>query len=659
MNKFYTLIAAFCLLARSGYGQFIENDFLVGMYCFDLANNNYTYRGMDGVEPFDYMYFQTLVDDGFNLAYIDYPNTPTTGVFYPQTIGLGFLDNARHANIKLVLAHSGYSSSSYMSTWTAYNSSNVATGLSHYGFHPALLGYIFADEPTAAVFGSNVTPASLQAKAYNPWNRSFVNLLPAPGNGDYNRWMIWRDCPDTGGGGGCLDPNPTSSWTAEDVYTLYLQTIMGDSSAIDFFTVDPYPISWSSRNFFITLSCARKVSRQYGKSFGLVDLPYKLWTSSCDPDYGKPKSSFKEFSLPIFASLAYGSKGIVYYPRHHKNLPSIVSWDNGLNATLRSEVVALLKSLRLHHDVLNLIDITDVFHYSNQMSVPLCDTPPGEVDVISSTELWSEFLSSDLRTTLFRSSRLGTAPIEACSGNPEDLYPLMISFGNTYQTNSQYMWVMNKSMDTVLEIKLNFKNAFHIVDVLNDRISTTSSTTHYISLEPGEGKLLKIHNNNSTLPCVAAHTITTSYGVMNVDNFGCTPDYTEKSWIHHGDLYTSRMTMGRNAAVSHGNFIYGLSEFSTNSCGSGKMGMIDGVEEEEITACYPNPSTDIVNVSVELPEGRAATATIYSIEGLKVAERRVDENLMSISTRNLRPGLYFVVVESDGKVLHKCKVIVQ
>ena len=82
-----------------------------------------------------------------------------------------------------------------------------------------------------------------------------------------------------------------------------------------------------------------------------------------------------------------------------------------------------------------------------------------------------------------------------------------------------------------------------------------------------------------------------------------------------------------------------------------------GVEEKTILknlSLYPNPFKETIQVSMELDPN--ATYQVYTINGQLLAQGKL--NYQEIRLTEIRPGIYFIRIESDGKSITK-KVIKQ
>ena len=85
--------------------------------------------------------------------------------------------------------------------------------------------------------------------------------------------------------------------------------------------------------------------------------------------------------------------------------------------------------------------------------------------------------------------------------------------------------------------------------------------------------------------------------------------------------------------------------------------------EAEIAALnvvvFPNPASDVVNVTYNVPADEQVTVTLLNSLGQEVASVEGDASSASIDVANLNGGLYFAAIIVDGIVVSTQKVIVE
>ena len=80
------------------------------------------------------------------------------------------------------------------------------------------------------------------------------------------------------------------------------------------------------------------------------------------------------------------------------------------------------------------------------------------------------------------------------------------------------------------------------------------------------------------------------------------------------------------------------------------------LENSQTVQLYPNPTSDILNISNQFEAN--STITIRNISGQLVFQTTLSSNLSTINLSNLVSGVYSVSIESDSQVIQK-KLIVQ
>ncbi len=71
---------------------------------------------------------------------------------------------------------------------------------------------------------------------------------------------------------------------------------------------------------------------------------------------------------------------------------------------------------------------------------------------------------------------------------------------------------------------------------------------------------------------------------------------------------------------------------------------------------YPNPASDIINI--ETTEGGSYTFTLYNQLGLTVVSQKAEGTMFSFDTQLLTPGVYCLVVRSEGQMLYSENIII-
>lgn len=97
------------------------------------------------------------------------------------------------------------------------------------------------------------------------------------------------------------------------------------------------------------------------------------------------------------------------------------------------------------------------------------------------------------------------------------------------------------------------------------------------------------------------------------------------------------------------------------------IGTAAGIDEDlfqdvYLSDCYPNPATSKINIDYNIPHYYGeATFTIIDMLGNVIERKNGDMGISTLSFNigNINSGLYFAIIEVNGKVLETKKIIVQ
>ncbi len=616
MKKFNSIIVGFFMFTSSIVeGQVIKGDFMIGMYCFDYntnytafkpyydkCKNEYKYEGsisniasngIDPIEGFDLKYIEQASKWGVNIMIaerqahlpISLGHQPDK-TFIERCASLGMYVVIKNADIALK-RNCSYSNQ-------LFNPLQVASTLSYFGTNPFLLGYLVADEPSLEHFSNVVEPTIQAVKANNQF--PYMVLLASYASCDqlYNYHNAGICSP--------IDP-PVWIAATEQEYTNYVNQIF-NTSTLDLIGFDSYPILVNANTLFFEFSTFKNACSTTGKNFFFTTTHLEQWDGKVD------KNKLSEFTVPIYSSLLYGGKGIVYYYRD-ADADAGKSWDQSLDPFVKSEITKLNLKLRYHHEVLNQIHITNAFHYSNSAFL----TPSLNVDKIAASEVWSEIQSNNSAKQV-----LGLQPQNAFIINGAgSLDALLISFGEI-NNDKGYLWVVNKSLDDPLDLKIRFASPTILRSVLDDEVSDGSRQHHCLHLEPGEGKLLYVPFANvnspgnycSTVQPANPQTFSTNLNQAipnNCTSFNVNPNAQLLSFHKSSEINSS--THFWNTSNS---FLYSATIFNTHC-----EGEIDNPSENP----EPNPESglkqDLQNDSIRIeirpnPAGSVFTITTSKFE---------------------------------------------
>ncbi|MBL6446352.1 T9SS type A sorting domain-containing protein [Fulvivirga sp. 29W222] len=126
---------------------------------------------------------------------------------------------------------------------------------------------------------------------------------------------------------------------------------------------------------------------------------------------------------------------------------------------------------------------------------------------------------------------------------------------------------------------------------------------------------------------------------------------------YDGNIYKNKWwTQGDNPSAG------GVWEFVRACSGSGSGVTVTSAPAVDSPTAYPNPFDDRINFRFTLKSEEHIAVTLYNAQG-QIAGQVIETTLpagghaLSFPAERLNPGLYFLVMTSNGKVLHQAKLI--
>lgn len=141
------------------------------------------------------------------------------------------------------------------------------------------------------------------------------------------------------------------------------------------------------------------------------------------------------------------------------------------------------------------------------------------------------------------------------------------------------------------------------------------------------------------LSSIASCPFSGSYQIFNFPSLYTNNDYNFVQYVGHGN------------SSSLWNFLSELKIFGYSS---------DGKSDDEVSfILYPNPATDVINISLLDPASEKEYIRVVNISGETIAQEKIDPGAVSKQIPiNVRAGFYIVQLISDGKCIGSEKLVV-
>lgn len=131
-------------------------------------------------------------------------------------------------------------------------------------------------------------------------------------------------------------------------------------------------------------------------------------------------------------------------------------------------------------------------------------------------------------------------------------------------------------------------------------------------------------------------------------------------------------TAGGNASGTNGSVSYSIGQVAfsnqTGANGSVNQGVQQPIEIftlgtddfPEITltmSVYPNPTTSLVNLSIQNYNGENLNYQLFDLNGRLISQQKITQIETPISLENVSNAIYLLYVSRDGKLLKTFKII--
>ena len=433
----------------------------------------------------------------------------------------------------------------------------------------------------------------------------------------------------------------------------YLQKYINDSHP-NILSFDHYPIYHSNDSvydFFMSLYAFALKSSENGIPFIYVLTPYR----KTDDYHNEPTNTLfakgiNEFNYVIYAALAYGAKGLSYWPgfewvvNQHKNLKL------EYNKNDLEKLVTLHKKLKSSSDELLSLNFISAYHESNSSTI---GNPPEEVYDFC---LWTNFLEDPYAQKIFRDTKIPLYEPYSTQPIPNEL---VITF-LVNKTGQIYFWLFNKSLERKLSLMLNLRN--QVRDVLNK-----CDAGNNITLEPGEGKLYtpdtttclvsanidNITYNNQLYPLTINDQLIIGSTSNFILNSVATKSFCANS-INIKSMHAKEGSLARFISYKDSNTIPNGRPVKSNK---DNASIIEEKQYSDKTYyIYPNPVNDIINLHIDLEEGEEIDVILHDITGRIIKRFKTTMKETYISAETIQPGVFFISFTRE-KQLYNIKVI--
>ncbi len=487
------------------------------------------------------------------------------------------------------------------------------------------------------------------------------------------------------------------------IYTQqYMQTYINNSKP-NILSFDQYPIANSPDDllgFFRTLYIFGMKSAENSIPFFYVLTPLKNVNDRkkkiTSPNYTIHGKSITEFYFVIYAALAYGAKGISYWPgfewidNEYENESGARLYQD-FKLTFEDGTLDALAALHAKltdpnkSDELLSLNFVSAYHVSNKSNID-----PSQSDILYDFNNWNHFKNDKYAKEIF--ADVNNPFVEKTPSS------LAVTFLRN-KSGQIYFWLFNKNCGGQMQISPKLKHICR--DVLN---GTAYGMGMPIVLQPGEAKLLTPaantppitdeFNENCTNQVIhkfeTANTLTIgntnkvtignlAYKAFTADKIVVKSLHAQKGSIVHFKAYqdcntkyenASRLTSLRNIE-KHNPDTIAMDTLSINDRNKAlKVNLTNEQPEllstnqtvyagEDKILLYPNPVKDMLIVELGNQADIVKQIEIYNTTGMLVDIRTVSSMEETFDTNSYPDGMYILKFICDNKLIEPFKFIVK
>ena len=608
------------------------NSFLIGLYFYDNKVNQDSIDWLKSDSSY-IEYLDTLKSYGFNTVKLSTAKDANENFFkFCNEVGL----------------RSMLDISDIVFWEPTFNFENVIENNPRF-FNGNNIGYDIKDEPNPLRGDdyieneirayNRIVEMSLNLEQKNPFLIRHANLLPS--------W-IFR----------------TQGFNDYHFREQYLQKFINDSHP-NILSFDHYPIwdynrdkaIWDFEKNRLKYSIATAIASTQYFYPNLYDFAYKSIENSIPFYYiltpfktVSLAKSINEFRLEIYSALIHGAKGIVYWSGFDWVVKDDARKYYHLNIdTVKEPLRNIHQKLNNNSDLLLSLNFASVYHNTFKNTICENDTNVIVTDSIHNFCRWDHFRNDKYAQQVF--SDVNRPLWDINTGKiPDEIAISFMTNGN----GEIYFWLLNKSLSKTLNLRVN-NNSQSLLDILNDDIINSSNYYAYLTLLPGEAKLLTL--NYSTLPVNYSlenksyfnnfYPFESATGNINIVNttfeFGSTKSFMAKQIRLSNSTKISSGSIVRLKAYADCNIITNLSPAS--GAPRFKKNNEDFQEQKTDLTIYPNPVNQGQTIFIKYNKIYTSNTKykLCDISGKILYNHTSNKNdeIIQIPTTNLEKGIYF------------------